>query len=61
MRDINGLVQDFWRTSSDRADGESFPAMRCLLEILLECFYITKVCFQVDFISVYATAHNRGR
>jgi hypothetical protein len=54
MTDINDLVQDFWRTSSDGADGESFLAMRHLLEILQECFHILEVCF--DLISVFATA-----
>ena len=58
IKDINGLVEDFWRTSSDRADGESFRAMRCLLEILQDYYDILKVCFY--FISVYATAYNRA-
>jgi hypothetical protein len=56
MADINDLVQDFWRTSSDYngPDGESFLAMCRLLEILRECFHILEVCF--DLISVFATA-----
>jgi hypothetical protein len=54
MADINDLVQDFWRTSSDGADGGLYLAMRRLLGILQECFHIFKVCF--DIISVFATA-----
>lgn len=50
MADINDLVQDFWMTSSDGADGEAYIAMHRLLEILQECFDILEVCF--DFISV---------
>ena len=38
MRDINGLVQEFWETSNDGAVGTSFFAMLRLLEILQECF-----------------------
>ena len=45
MADINDLVQDFWRTSSDGADGEAYIAMRRLLEILQECFDIFEVSF----------------
>jgi hypothetical protein len=40
MADINDLVQNFGRTSSDGADGESYLSMRRLLEILQECFHI---------------------
>ena len=53
MADINDLVQEFWRTSSDGAVGagsESFFAMRRLFENLQECFVILEVCF--DIISV---------
>ena len=53
MTDINDLVQEFWRTSSDRDVGASFFAMRRLFEILQECFNILNVCF--DIISVFAT------
>ena len=49
MTDINELVQEFCRTSSDV--GASFFAMRYLLEILQQIF---EVCF--DIISVLATA-----
>ena len=45
MTDIDELVQEFWKTSSDV--GPSFYAMRRLHEIL-------KVCF--DIISVFAIA-----
>ena len=34
MTDINDLVQEFLRTSSDGAVVESFFEMRCLYEIL---------------------------
>ena len=40
MTDINDLVQEFWRTSSDRDVGISFFAMRRLFEILNVCFDI---------------------
>ena len=50
MKDINDLVQEFWRTSSDGAVGPSFFAMRRLLEILQKCYEILEVCF--DIISV---------
>ena len=46
MADINDLVQEFWRTSSDGDVGASFLAMRRLFEILQECFnlfFILKV------------------
>ena len=49
MTDINDLVQEFWRTSSDVEP--SFFAMRRLLEILQRCL---EVCF--DIISVFVTA-----
>ena len=55
MTDINDLVQEFWRTSSD--DGAvraSFFAMPGLLKILYACFVKLEVC--VDIISVFATA-----
>ena len=44
MTDINDLVQEFWRTSSDGDVGASFFAMRSLLEILQGCFDILEVC-----------------
>ena len=58
MTDINDLVQEFWRNSSDGAVEASscFFAMRRLLEILQRCFDILEVCF--DIISVFATAVN---
>ena len=37
MTDINDLVQEFWRTSSDGAVGESFFEMRRLYQILKGC------------------------
>ena len=49
MTDINDLVQEFWRSSSDFEP--SFFAMRRLLEILQGCL---EVCF--DIIFVFATA-----
>ena len=48
MRDINDLVHDFWRTSSDGTDGESYMATCHLLEILQECFHIFEVCFDIS-------------
>jgi hypothetical protein len=56
MTDINDLVQEFCRTSSDEAvaSGESFFAMLRLLDILQLCFDMLEVCF--DIISVFATA-----
>jgi hypothetical protein len=43
MTDINDLVQEFWRTSSDGAVGATFFAMGRLLKILQECFNISEV------------------
>ena len=47
MRDINNLVQEFWRTSSDGAVGASFIEMRRLLEILQVCSDNFEVCFYI--------------
>ena len=44
MTEINDLVQDFWKTSSDGVDEESFVPMFRLLEILQKCFRILEVC-----------------
>ena len=49
MKDVNDLVQEFWRTSSDGAVRPPFFAMRRLLEILKECFDILEVCFDFNF------------
>ena len=49
MTDINDLVQEF-QTSSNGAVGTSLFAMRRLYEILLKCFRLFNVCF--DIISV---------
>ena len=57
MNDINDLVQDFWRTSSDEAIGASFFEMRRLLEILQKCIGLLEVGF--DIISVFATAADK--
>ena len=54
MTDINVLVQEFWRTSSDGGVGASFFAVHRLLKILQKTFEILEVCFII--ISVYATA-----
>ena len=51
MTDIDDLMQEFWRTSSDVE--ASFFAMRRLLNILQECFDILEVRF--DIISVFAS------
>ena len=53
MTDVNNLVQEFWRTSSDGDAGASFFAMRRLLEILHRCFDNLEVCF--DISSIFAT------
>ena len=45
MTDIHDLVQEFWSTSTDGADGESIIAMCRLNEILGWCL---KVCFFGD-------------
>ena len=47
MADINDLVREFWRTSSDRDIGASFFAMRRLFEILQSCFNNLDVCFNI--------------
>ena len=49
MTDINDLVQEF-QTSSNGAIAASLFAMRRLFVILLECFQLLNVCF--DIISV---------
>ena len=50
MVDINDLVQEFWRTSSDKAVGASIFPLRHLLRIFQD---ILRVCFVVF---VFATA-----
>ena len=57
MTDINDLVQEFWRTSSDGAIEASFFEMRRLLEILRNCIGVLDVCF--DIVSVFATAADK--
>ena len=55
MTDINDLVQEFWSfwsTSSDKAVGTSFFAMRNLLDILQK--YNSGVCFHI--VPVFAAA-----
>ena len=49
MADINDLVQEFWRTSRDGADGVSVFAMRSLLKILQRCYGDLKVRFDILF------------
>ena len=41
MTNINDLVQDFWRTSTDEVNGESIFAMRRLHKILGQCFKVS--------------------
>ena len=53
MTDINDLVQEFSRASSDV--GASFFAMRRLLEVLQRCFDSSEVCFHI----IFWTANNR--
>ena len=45
MTDIHDLVQEFWRTSTDGADGEPIFAMCRLHKILGRCL---EVCFFGD-------------
>ena len=52
MTDINDLMQEFWRTSSDGAVRATFFAMSCLLKILQRClnisgFNISVLCFDI--------------
>ena len=54
MTDIDDLVQEFWRTSSNGVVEECFFAIHRLFDILQQCFNILKVCF--DIIFVFATA-----
>ena len=54
MADIDDLVQEFWRASSDEAVGAPFFEMRRLLEILQVCLDNFEVCF--DILSVFAIA-----
>ena len=54
MTEINALVQEFWRTSTDGVVGVSFFKMRRLLEILQKCLNMLEVCFVI--IYVFATA-----
>ena len=54
MADINDLVQEFWRTSSDGVVGASIFAMRRLFVILERCFDDLEVC--IDIIPVFVTA-----
>ena len=59
MSDINDLVQELWRTSSDGADGASFFAMRRLLEILqrCQCSENFNVCFVIiPFLRLQSTS-----
>ena len=47
VRDINDLMQEFWRLPGDGADGASFFAMLRLHEILQ---VISEVCFHIIFV-----------
>ena len=47
MTNINDLVQEFWRTSSDGDAGASLFAMRRLFQILQGCLNILEVCFDI--------------
>ena len=50
MADINDLVQEFWRTSSDGAVGAPFYEMRRLLEILQRCIEFLDVSFNIVLV-----------
>ena len=54
MADINDLVKEFWKSSSDGAVGTSLIAMRRLFEIMHGCLNELEVCFNI--ISVFVTA-----
>ena len=54
MTDINDLVQEFLKTSSDGAFEASIIVMRRLFEILQECSDGLEVCFNI--CSIFATA-----
>ena len=45
ITDVNDLVQEFWRTSTDEVNGEPIFAMRHLDEILRRCQRCLEVCF----------------
>ena len=47
MTDINALVQEFWRTSTDGVVGVSFFKIRRLLEILQRCLNMSEVGFVI--------------
>ena len=49
MTDIDGLVQEFWRTSSDGTVGASLFAMRRLHDILQRCL---EVCFDIKSVDL---------
>ena len=55
VSDINDLVQEFGRTSSDGV-GASFFAMRRLLKILQKCYNNSKVCFYIPFLRLLSTS-----
>jgi hypothetical protein len=56
MRDINDLVQEFWRSKSDGDIGASLFGMRRLFEILQGCFNNLNVCFvTIQFLSLPST------
>ena len=48
MTEINDLVQEFWRTSSDGSIGASLFEMHRLFGILQKC--IAEVCFDIVFV-----------
>ena len=56
IRDINDLMQEFWRTKSDGDIGASLFGMRRLFEILQGSFDTLKVCFDIiPFLSLPST------
>ena len=54
MTNIDYLVQEFWRISSDAVTGAPFFEMRRLLKILESCLEV-----RFDLISVFATAADK--
>ena len=56
MTYTDGLVQEFWRTSSDRDVGASFFEMRRLFEVFQSCFDNSKVCFGIISMLLLSTS-----
>ena len=53
--DLNDLVQEFWRTSSDGSIGAFLFEMHRLHEILHKCIGVLEVCFDIVFFFCYCS------